>query len=571
MDELLPLDGPLPEALQVSARMKLPPALRHLVLMLAALSMIGCAEYSTVREKRPKVELDSLSSALLKRALTKPSKDPSTQIGRYLNVASLAASTLEKRPDHAPSRRDYNFAIARIFEVVHENGLEPWHTPIRCPGPTHDWTFSVQMSGNKLFNPSLFLIRPADRFQFKGKLVKDRVVKDGLGAPMVTTSKVDFTSKDPFIMGEKSYYGMTVLLNFKGEQCVASYYDPLSVETVQFQGHEYPLAADFTAPIGLALAEIKPRKTEIERMMRPDEYAGTSRLARLQPYEAKKIPILVIHGLGDSQATWAPMIETLRGDPVIRQNYQFWFFSYPTGYPFPFMAADLRRQLDKMNSAYRGHKKFVVIGHSMGGNITRVLMTDSGTKIWDAYFDVPPEKLPLSSEARETVKDTLIFRHRSEFSRVIFCSASLGGSDIATGFLGRMGNKIIGRLKLVLGDAEDTNKAVTFVKPGSTGKTLHTMPTSIDALAPNNRFLTTLNSIPVVKGIPYHSIIGDRGKGGNKDHTKPMSSDGVVPYWSSHIDGAQSELIVPSGHWSNQNPEAIAEVRRILHEHLKRN
>ncbi len=546
-------------------------SLSKFALLLALSCTIGCSGYSTVRERRPKVELDSFSSALLKRAIQKPSEDPEVQIGRFLNVASLAANTLEKRPDHQPSRRDYNFAIARIFEVIHEHGLEPWKTPIKCPGPKHDWTFTVQTSGNKLFNPSLFLIRPADRFEFKGKLVKDRVVKDGIGAPMVTTSKVDFTQKDPFIMGAKSYYGMTVLINFKGDQCVASYYDPLAVENVKFQGHQYPLAADFTAPIGLALAEIKPRRTEIKRMMRPDEYAGTSRLARLQPYESKKIPILVIHGLGDSQATWAPMIETLRGDPVIRQNYQFWFFSYPTGYPFPFMAADLRKQLDKMNAAYRGHKKFVVIGHSMGGNITRVLMTDSGTKIWDAYFDLPPDKLPLSKEARETVKDTLIFRHRSEFSRVIFCSASLGGSEIATGFLGRMGNRIIGRLKLVLGDAEDTNKAVTYVKPGATGKTLNTMPTSIDALAPNNRFLTTLNSIPVAKGIPYHSIIGDRGKGGNKDHTRPMSTDGVVPYWSSHIDGAQSELIVPSGHWSNQNPQAIAEVRRILHEHLKRN
>jgi hypothetical protein len=70
--------------------------------------------------------------------------------------------------------------------------------------------------------------------------------------------------------------------------------------------------------------------------------------------------------------------------------------------------------------------------------------------------------------------------------------------------------------------------------------------------------------------VPYHSIIGDRGKGGNRDRTPPISTDGIVPYWSSHIDGAASELIVPSDHWSNQHPMAIAEVRRILvEEHLK--
>jgi len=96
------------------------------------------------------------------------------------------------------------------------------------------------------------------------------------------------------------------------------------------------------------------------------------------------------------------------------------------------------------------------------------------------------------------------------------------------------------------------------------GKTVSKIPNSVDTLSPKNRFVKIINTIPINKDIPYHSVIGDRGKGGNKDHTKPMSSDGFVPYWSSHMDGAKSELIVPSGHSAHQNPEAIKEVRRIL-------
>jgi hypothetical protein len=108
-------------------------------------------------------------------------------------------------------------------------------------------------------------------------------------------------------------------------------------------------------------------------------------------------------------------------------------------------------------------------------------------------------------------------------------------------------------------------------KPRATdGKKLKRAPNSIDVLDPNNRFVTTIDKIPLVKGIPYHSIIADRGKGGNRDRTKPESSDGIVPYWSSHLDGAQSEVVVPSDHWSNRSPEGIAEVRRILIEHLAR-
>jgi hypothetical protein len=65
------------------------------------------------------------------------------------------------------------------------------------------------------------------------------------------------------------------------------------------------------------------------------------------------------------------------------------------------------------------------------------------------------------------------------------------------------------------------------------------------------------------RSVPYHSIIGDRGKGNS-----PNSTDGVVAYWSSHLEGAASEKVVPSGHGANENPEGIAEIRRILTEAL---
>jgi hypothetical protein len=85
------------------------------------------------------------------------------------------------------------------------------------------------------------------------------------------------------------------------------------------------------------------------------------------------------------------------------------------------------------------------------------------------------------------------------------------------------------------------------------------MPNSVDTLEPNDRFVEAVNKLPITPGIPYHSIIGDRGRGDT-----PNSSDGVVPYWSSHLQGAQSELIVNSDHGAQYNPQAIQEVERIL-------
>jgi hypothetical protein len=68
-----------------------------------------------------------------------------------------------------------------------------------------------------------------------------------------------------------------------------------------------------------------------------------------------------------------------------------------------------------------------------------------------------------------------------------------------------------------------------------------------------------MNKLRIDKRVPYHSIIGDRGRGDS-----PNSTDGVVPYWSSHLEGARSEKIVPTGHGSLNNRQTIDEIHRIL-------
>ena len=88
--------------------------------------------------------------------------------------------------------------------------------------------------------------------------------------------------------------------------------------------------------------------------------------------------------------------------------------------------------------------------------------------------------------------------------------------------------------------------------------------TGIDNLDPNNGTLKLLSSLPFAPGVVYHSIIGNREEDG-----VPGGSDGVVPYLSSHLDGAASELVVKSGHSVQVNPLAIQELRRILIEHLR--
>ena len=536
-----------------------------LVLLAATLAIAGCTNYSTVKEIQPVYRSSTPSGHLIARTLKKPSPQPLVQIGSYLDAASSAATVLRNQPGDTQARRDYNFAVSRIFGIIHDQNLKPWKAPLSCPGADRVWSLSIKSDPRPERNPSKFDIQPADIYQFKGSLVRHSL-KDGIGAPLVVVGKAADPGKAQDFEVSRISYGMTGLVNFKGDECDAFFLDPLAVEDIAFEGHQQPLAADFTAPIALALAIRKPREKELDGLFRPSDFESKTRLARLQPYDPNKIPVLCIHGLGDSQATWAPLIETLRGDPVIRKHYQFWFYSYPTGYPYPLTASVLRKQLDAINDHYPDHKKIVVIGHSMGGMISRTLITDSDTKLWYSLYDKPPAEMPFSSETRTVMSQSLIFKHRTDISRVIFASASHRGSDVATSFIGRLGSALIGSPADIVPHEEEV---LSLAKPNSTGENLKRMPNSIDFLKPTNRFVVTLDKIPVVKGIPYHSIIGDRGKGGNLNHAEPVSTDGIVPYWSSHIDGAKSELIIPSHHWSNQHPLGIAEIDRILHEHLK--
>jgi pimeloyl-ACP methyl ester carboxylesterase len=315
-------------------------------------------------------------------------------------------------------------------------------------------------------------------------------------------------------------------------------------------------------PLAVMLQETDPAKHEILRVLNPEKYAHTAAIERLQPYDPNKTIVLVIHGLMDSQATWTPMINTLRGDPQIRKHYQFWFYSYPSGYPYPYSAAILRHELDEVEKRFPARKPMVVIGHSMGGCISRLLLTDSGDELCLKIFGKPLEQVPLSPHTREYFRDELFFRHRSEIGRVIFIAAPLRGADLAKGWFGRLVANII-RPARIAREASVEMLRLTSIKENELKPKRRA--NSLDTLSPDSRFVKAINTLPLTPGIPYDTIIGDRGRGDSPD-----SSDGAVPYWSSHMNGAQTEHIVPSDHSAHQNPQAIANVLQILKAHVPR-
>jgi pimeloyl-ACP methyl ester carboxylesterase len=532
----------------------------------AAIALSGCATY-TVKEKRPEYPSPPNTSAgqIMVQALHE--RQAEAAVGHFLDAAALAYQELKERPGDTSARRDYNFAVGRVFESLHDAKLSPWKGGLNVASPGGNWHLVGTADKRPEQNPELYYLLPADRYRFNKDYEKSRAMKDGVGAPLVVTGRDrNFLTRDRFAQGKQVYYGVTGLLTFSGRRAMISFEDPLAVETVSLAGHRQPLAADFTAPVAMALVKEDVAKLGIPRLLNPGKFAETARLARLQPYDPKKIPVLVVHGLMSSPITWAPLITTLRADPEIRKHYQIWFYSYPSGYPYPYSASILRQQLDEIGRRYPGHKKIVVIGHSMGAVISRTLLLDSGMTLWNNAFQRSPAECNFSPATRQMLEASLIFKARQDIGRAILVCGPHRGSETAGTWIGRLGSRFIRLPQTLLAMSKET-VAIAAQDPSATH--LRRVPTSVDTLAPQNRFVVAVNQLPMTTKVPYHSIIGDRGKGGNKDKTAPVIYDGIVPYWSAHLDGAASELVIPSNHAAHEHPAGMAEIRRILHLHLR--
>src|ERR1700719_1993233 len=533
------------------------------VLLLAGLC--GCASHlATVKTiparlstgLRVKEPLDSatkyLAAAEHEQALP--------ALGHDLLAAKISEGVLERQPKNETARSIYNFAVARVVQDVDRTDIQPWRHPVTVVTDEGCYTVVSPKPVDADHDPSRYDLFPTDTLKVGGKFFKTYSTVRGIGAPIAVVGRTESPHFRQQYKFRRVYAPVTAIVRFSGRQARLEFMDPLNTERITLNKQVFPLAADFHAPTALLIARERPERLGLSRVMNPEAYADTAMLTRLQQFDPARTPVVFVHGLQETGASWAPMIDSLRDDPAIRKHYQFWYFSYPSGYPYPYAAALFRQDLDGIKRAFPDHKRVVLIGHSMGGMICRLMITDAGDKIWRDFFATPPAKTPLAGETRKLLEESVVFNHRPDVQRVIFISTPHRGSKIASDWIGRIGAALV-RTPRLFTSVYASTKPLLVSDPDA--RTLKRMPNSVDTLEPNDRFVRAVDKLPITRGIPYHSIMGDRGRGNT-----PNSSDGVVPYWSSHLDGAQSELIVNSDHGAQLNPDAIREVERILKEDL---
>lgn len=344
--------------------------------------------------------------------------------------------------------------------------------------------------------------------------------------------------------------------------------DPTVRREVPFRGKLIPVSRDCSTPLALEVSGLNPRSLGLGGFLRVEDHMKMAGLYMLQPYDPNRIPVLMIHGLQSSPLIWRDMIAELQADPEISAHYQFWVMYYPSGMAIPYSRRLVVNQLKAVRENFDpqetnlASRNMVAIGHSMGGVLSRSLITDVGDRFWKAISKKDFDQMQLTAEQRKEVRGLVFFKPVPEVKRALFFSAPHRGAKMADSWIGRIGSALVrlpGQLVKVPMAAITLNSD-NLRDPESFKRG----PNSIRSLSPGAPIYEALNQSPFVRGVPYHSVVGDRGKGDT-----PNSSDGIVAYWSSHLEGAESELIVPTGHGSYVSPLSVEETKRILRKHLR--
>src|SRR5438067_7512975 len=475
----------------------------------------------------------------------------------YLQAAAMTAPLLGTDAQEAPARNTYNAACGELAVLLRSSeGGRLWnHSLTLTAGNNETYHLRLQPTGYAVWAPDYFgSFKLAS--SFKEKRVKTPNHVDGVGGELVgvrsPTPLAAFTPPQGGITAP-----VTATLDFHEKDATLTLRRPAKQPTAAIEGKIRPLAANYSAP----LLYYKPAGNEtIMRLM--GAFMGSKFLSKtglyfLQPYDPDRIPLIFVHGLISTPQMWLNVINDLQQDPVLRARYQFWIFAYPTGLPVLYSSLRFREALAKVQKLYPNHKDYVLVSHSMGGLLSQVQVTTMTRADWEKTMREPARNLFAKLRPDDLVSKAVTFKANPHVKRIVFICTPHRGAPMAVSTIGEIGIRLISLPGNLVG-------AITSEVPAETLKTMNggRLPNSVTNLQPKAPYIQVMNKLPIQT--TYHSIIGNRGKPG------PLadSSDGVVPYWSSHLDGAKSECIVPGPHGSCELPQTIAELDRILRLHL---
>ena len=505
----------------------------------------------------------------------------------YLFSPALAAGRQPSDPRFRLACDIYNAALERLIRTALIKGRVPMGEFIELTlrGQKAKVRLAVD-EGSPWPRNEIGEMMFASDYELTG--VETQTRQYGVGVPMIALRKRPKSDDNPaaaslerFLPSEAAF-PLTAFMHPKSrleqpldkkgdEEFVVELIDPIRFRQVGSDPKALlPLEFDLTTPLAYMWSKSEQfrdaDREKISNLIKPGDLSKKSGLTLLRPYETGKIPVVMVHGLASSPLTWIPMINELMNDPRVRENYQFMLFAYPTGAHVPIAMSSLREALWQARSQFNTEgtapdfDQMVLLGHSMGGLLCHSLAVSSGDRFWQLHSDRPFKEILGPPEVLTELRQFLFFEPMPSVRRVVYLATPHRGSDLSRGMIGRVSSSLIE-------DSDHIQKLLSTLIADNPDafdrKRFRRLPNSIETLSTNNPVLTALMEMKSGPDVTFHSIIGANRPGPPAD-----STDGVVAYRSSHLDGVASEKLVRSDHSVQKSPEAIQEVRRVLIEHL---
>lgn len=351
--------------------------------------------------------------------------------------------------------------------------------------------------------------------------------------------------------------------------------DPLERTDVTIGGQKAPLESDITTPLAYYLDDplLDTRWFATAALLSGDFAQRFGGLYMVEPFDPTKIPVVMVHGFWSSPMTWTEMFNDLRADKSIRENYQFWFYLYPSGQPFWYSArqmridlAEARRVLDPQRAS-ESLNEMVLVGHSMGGLISRLQTIESESHFWDVVSDRDISEMDTDDEARERIRETLFFDANPDIARVVTLGTPHRGSTVSNSMTRWLSEKLFTLPSYLTQEFEHF-----LVDDGEFFKSeMLDIKTSTESLSPNSPIFKALEVASHSSKVQFHNVIGNHKPSALERLLLGFDepSDGVVSLSSAKNPLAISEIHVDEEHSQiHQHPHTILEVRRILTDHM---
>ena len=517
----------------------------------------------------------ALAELSYRAGLERQSRAPEMAASWFRDAATLATLAIQEPGSygHEVAILVHNRAVSRLIRISRvegKNSKKGWQKVLYERGI--ELTSPVPDLEPRRFD-NLFV---AADFQVKGMNHVYRT--QGLGVPLIVHRTVEpTTSNDPldrFHPRELRSAATAVIAPGGGlanrawrtSPATLTLFDPFQSQTIRLGTREFPMAGDRTTPLAVQVSDGTLANLEFiglfdSEFRRRGVEAG---LYMFRPYEPGKIPVVLVHGLFSSPRSFVQTLNELGNDPQLSARYQFWVFLYPTGQLIPASARELRASLRHVketldpDNSDPSMSQMVLIGHSMGGVLSKMMAQESGMALWSAAFHRPVGDLKASPNIRALLEESLIFQPLPFVKRLVFIATPHRGSPIADQWFGRT---IASLIKRSSESAKISKELVALNGPDLIAPEFRRQQlNAISNLRTDSPILKALDRMPIDSRVTYHSIIPLIGG--------TLPTDGVVEYPSSHLEGVESEMIVPGTHFSQQHPDVTSELKRILQLHL---